>query len=338
MRCAIKLKQIVDIGRIRQNIEFIKSKCGVKVMLMLKADAYGHGLEQIALCLQDDVFAYGVATCEEGVTLRHIGVRNDVLVLFCALDEIEVAIKHNLTIALTNCLQVAKIVSLAKDGAVDKSQVRLHLALDTGMHRLGFEMDEINCVLSRLADCNLSVQGVYSHLYGDGKEQVDDFERACERVRAVFPNAIRHLSSSHSYQDEKMRFDMVRIGLDAYKGAMRVESRVIATRQVEKGERISYGNYIAPRRTNVAVVFGGYADGISREHPSSVYINNQKCVCVGDVCMDMTIVDTADMLARVGDKVTLFDGEHDLEIAKERNTILYNVYTSFKGRVQREYL
>ncbi len=303
---------------------------------MLKADAYGHGLKEVARRLQEDVFAFGVATLEEGIALREIGVKIPILLLVCADDELEIAVENDLTLALSNCNQLSKIISLVRCGKIEGDKVKLHLALDTGMHRLGFEIDEIDCVLRRLVNCRLNLQGVYTHLREEA--QLDKFKLACDKVRDVFPRAIRHIASSHTYQKQEFQLDMVRVGIDAYTGAMRVTSSVIATRHLEKGEGVSYGNFVTKKPTNVAVVFGGYADGIQRENTSSVYINNQKCKPVGDVCMDMTIVDTGDMLAKLGDEAVLFDSERAKEIAKERNTILYNVYTSFKGRVQREYL
>ncbi len=305
---------------------------------MLKADAYGHGIEAVAKSLENDVFAFGVATLEEGLTLRRLGIKNDVLLLACAVDEIEMALQADLTIGISHCQQIAKLCQLARDKRIDARRAKLHLAIDTGMHRLGFECDELNCLLTRLHQNGFVVGGVYSHLRGESDTQLDKFDEVCKLVREIYPNALRHIASSHTYQIKRFEFDMVRVGLEAYKGAMRVESSVIATRRVNAGEIVSYGNRVLKNATNVAVVFGGYADGIARENASSIYLNNKKCSTIGDVCMDMTIVDTGDMLAKIGDTAVIFDSEYAEQIEKERNTILYTIYTSFKGRIQREYL
>lgn len=115
-------------------------------------------------------------------------------------------------------------------------------------------------------------------------------------------------------------------------------SQVVEARFLQAGEKVSYGDFILEKDTNTAVVFGGYADGIARENPSCVYIGNQKCRVIGNVCMDCFVVDTEKYVAKVGEEVVLLDEKTLQDVATERNTIDYTVLTSLKGRVKRVYV
>lgn len=306
-------------------------------MLMVKADAYGHGLKEVACAVEDRVDAFGVATLEEGEELRRAGVQKDILVLTCAPDEIKRAIDSKLCIGLGNIEQLSELARLIVSKIVSARDVKLHLALDSGMHRLGFGEKEIDEVLSDLSSLGLNVCGAYSHLRVRSYKQVYAFERMCARISEVYPNIIRHLASSHSMHSSRLRYDMVRVGLSAYEGAMSVRSVVLSSRRVEKGEFVSYGDYKLEEVTNTAVVFGGYADGASRENPSAVYIRGKECKVLGNVCMDMCIVDCGDFLPEVGEEVVFTDDSLIEEIAKQRNSIDYTVMTCWRGRIERIY-
>lgn len=130
---------------------------------------------------------------------------------------------------------------------------------------------------------------------------------------------------------------MVRAGICAYKGAMSAKSTVLESRYVHKGESVGYGYLPLAHSTGVAIVFGGYADGILREKPPCVSINGKKYAPIGNACMDVFAVDTGEYMAKVGEAVTLFDSESIDEAAKDRNTIAYCIMTSLHGRVNRCY-
>ncbi|MDE6060304.1 MAG: alanine racemase [Clostridia bacterium] len=337
MRWTIKLKAYIDLGVIRQNISDVRAQTSVKLLLMVKADAYGHGLSEVARAVQDDVDAFGVATVEEGALLKDCGVLRDVLTLIWSVDELETAISHGLVLALSNEVQLARIEQLIESGKAKPKDIRLHIALDSGMHRLGFCESELDGVLSRLKSIGVQVEGAYSHLRVRSLRQISAFDRMSAVVREYFPNAIRHLAASHSIPCKRLHYDMVRVGIFAYHGAMRVVSEVVAVRRVVKGEFVSYGNFKLERDTNTAVIFGGYADGVCRERPSDVYIHGRRCRVLGRVCMDMCVVDCGDYLPSVGEEVTLVDSAHIEDIAKQRKSIEYTVMTCWHGRVERIY-
>ncbi len=337
VRWTIKLKAYINLGVIRQNIRHVRAQTNVKLLLMVKADAYGHGLSEVALAVEDYVDAYGVATVDEGVRLKDCGVLRDVLTLIWSVDELEPAVEKGLVLALSNEIQLARIEELIESGKAKPQDIRLHIALDSGMHRLGFCDGELDGVLSRLKIIGVQVEGAYSHLRVRSTKQISAFDRMCKVVRKYYPNATRHLAASHSIACKRLHYDMVRVGISAYNGAMRVVSEVVAARRVSKDEFVSYGNFKLDKDTNTAVIFGGYADGVCRERPSDVYIRGRRCRVLGRVCMDMCIVDCGEYLPSIGEEVTLVDGASILDVAKQRKSIEYTVMTCWHGRVERIY-
>lgn len=320
-------------------------------MLMVKADAYGFGIEEVATCVEDDVDAFGVVSIDEGIALRCAGIKKDILLCACACDEIQRAIDNNLMIALHNFEQVDALENVIKEGKTHLKNVRVHIKIDSVMHRLGFAPSEIKEVVEKLQkirlECGktaqnekaycLDVVGVYTHLRDETFDKKAQFDKCVQAVKRSFPKAICHVASSHSFGDENLRYDGIRLGISAYKGCMRVTSRVIESRRVSKDERIAYGDFILDNDANTAVVFGGYADGIERGNPSSVYIRSKKCQVIGNVCMDTFVVDTGDFLAEVGEEVVLLDEDVAQDVAKERKTIEYTLFTCWKGRIDRVY-
>lgn len=306
-------------------------------MLMVKADAYGFGITEVAKETEDIVDAFGVVTLQEAERLRGAGIAKDILLCACACDELKKACDLRVIIAVHDIEQVNALVSLANKGYIDAKKVRLHIKADSGMHRLGFDLDGIKNAVRILKNHGFCIEGVYSHLRDGTQTQKHVFDECAKAVKEVYPSAIAHLASTHSMFSENLRYDAVRLGIGAYTGAMSVYSQVIESRFVKKGEIVSYGDYVLLRDTNTAVIFGGYADGVCRECPADVYINGRACKVIGNVCMDTFVVDTGDYVASVGEEVVLLDGKSVQSVAKQRNTIEYTVYTSFKGRVQRYY-
>ncbi len=337
-RCVIKLAVYVDLDVIKKNILRIKTDVGVKVMLMVKADAYGHGLCKVARAVEDTVDAFGVATLEEGIALRKSGIKKEILVLACAPYEIVDLVENGLSFGLANFVMLSDLESLISARRIDAKEVKIHIAVDSGMHRLGFSESEVDRLTERMKGIGLAPRGVYSHLRVRSYAQIRAFERVCDKIAEVYPSAVRHIASSHSCAVRRMRYDMVRLGIAAYKGAMTVESEVIAARQVQKGEFISYGNYKAKQALNTAVVFGGYADGANRERPSAVYIRGRECRVLGRVCMDMCIVDCGDFLPEIGEKAILTSPETFSDTASQRGSIEYTVMTCWRGRIERIYV
>lgn len=347
----IKLKIEINLDRIRSNVLAIKRNLNVPIMLMVKADAYGFGIKEVATSVEDIVDYFGVVTLEEGVALREVGIKKPILLCDCAIDEIKRAIELNLTIALHDTSQIVALKRLIDDGALDKGNVQLHIKIDSEMHRLGFAFDEVGEVVKRLqnlrlecrkqsenlSQCDIDVTGIYTHLRDGTFNSKSRFDECVRKLKNAFPNAVCHVASSHSLGCQEYQYDLVRLGLFAYNGAMSVKSQVLQSRRVKKGERVSYGDYVADRDMNTAIVFGGYADGVSRENPSCAYIRSCPCKVLGNVCMDYFVVDTTDFIADVGEEVLLFDENIANSVIEQRKTIEYTLYTCWKGRVERIY-
>lgn len=331
-RWIINITIEIDLKRIRRNLLSIKESVGAKVMLMLKANAYGHGIKEVAKCVEDIVDAFGVETLDEGLILRRIGIKKEILVLACAPDEVFTATQNNLTIGVHNKEIAKKIISLSKQGL----HMRVHLKVDSGMHRLGMD-GELEDVLDSFKQNGVDVKGVYSHLRDASTAQKDKFDALAKAVMDRYPDTIKHLASSHSLANPILQYDMVRVGISAYIGAMRAKSVVLDARFMRKGEKIGYGNFTLDKDSNIAVIFGGYADGISRENPPCVYIKGKKCYSVGYACMDTFIVDTGTYLATPYESAVIFDKDTINEYVLAHNTINYCAMTMLHGRVKRCY-
>lgn len=335
---AVKIVVEIDLKRIEKNVLATRRLVGVPIMLMVKADAYGHGLVKVAKRAENVVDAFGVETLEEGVKLRSAGIKSEILVLALCENEIYRAYQQDLTIGLHNREQFAKIVSLIDSNRINPAKLKTHIKVDSGMHRLGFCLDELQIVLQKAKALGINVAGIYSHLRDETESQKSTFDRFVEVAKGYYPDIKAHLASSHSLFNPNLRYDGVRLGINAYNGAMSAYSQVVESRRLQAGERVSYGDFVLQKETNTAVVFGGYADSIARENPSSVRIRGKKCAVIGNVCMDCFVVDTGDLEAKVGERVLLFDSDTASEVASERNTIEYCLMTSQKGRIQRVYL
>ena len=335
---AVKIVVEIDLKRIEKNVLATRRLVGVPVMLMVKADAYGHGLVKVAKRAENVVDAFGVETLEEGMKLRSAGIKSEILVLALCENEIYRAYRQDLTIGLHNREQFAKIVSLIDSNRINPAKLKTHIKVDSGMHRLGFCLDELQIVLQKAKALGINVAGIYSHLRDETESQKSTFDRFVEVAKGYYPDIKAHLASSHSLFNPNLRYDGVRLGINAYNGAMSAYSQVVESRRLQAGERVSYGDFVLQKATNTAVIFGGYADSIARENPSSVRIRGKKCAVIGNVCMDCFVVDTGDLEAKVGERVLLFDIDTASEVASERNTIEYCLMTSQKGRIQRVYL
>ncbi len=302
-------------------------------MLMVKADAYMHGIFAVSAAVEDEVGAFGVATIDEGKALRRAGLKKEVLVTLSAPDDILPAVEYDLTVSVAN---IETLNSLIECKRILGKQPKMHLKFNTGMNRLGFDSAQTHDVLSCAAINDIKIEGFYSHLHSADVDQVKSFDEVCDKTEILFPEAMPHLCSSPSAKLNT--YPLLRVGYSAYEGAMTVLSRVIASRKVKRGECIGYGNYRTEKDCNIAWVFGGYADGVSRERPQNVLIRGRQFSAVGYACMDCFAVDTMDMTAELGEEVILQNAVLTPEITAEyTDTIPYTVYTSKRGRIKRIY-
>lgn len=356
----------VNLSAVRNNLSYCKSKLdsNTNVLAMVKASSYGSGIDEMGVYLERIGVNYlGVAYADEGVQLRKAGVKLPVLVMNSEEGAFEDCIIHDLEPCIYSLHQLnAFIRQLIYDG---RSNYPIHITLETGMNRLGFESESIPELLHMLqTQPEVRVKSIYSHLATADEirskfvmEQVEIFSRDSEEIMRHLPyNVHRHISNSEAVLHyPEYQFDMVRIGIAMYgytsdtleqehlKQAIHWYSAISQIRSVEKGKSIGYGRAeIAEKSTRIAVIPVGYGDGFRRSLSKGVghvVIDGKKCPVIGNVCMDMTMVDIGDLSIDVGDSVEIIGPNISiLEVAKQMETIPYEVLTGISRRVQRLYV
>lgn len=346
----------VNLSRLQHNVNLIKSKIGpeTKVMTMVKALAYGSGGYQIAKLLEyNNVDFLGVAYTDEATRLKSAGISTPIMVLSPDLTDLTPYAETNIQPVIYNFYSLEKIKNL---------NISIHIEFDTGMHRLGFEKEDLDQIVNILKDRpNINVVSIFSHLAGADnhsldsftKKQIEEFEKIyLEFERKTKLNPIKHLSNSAGiYRFPKAKMDMVRLGLSLYgispiKGDSKLlpvncfKSYITQIRHIPAGEGIGYGQLDkVDYDRKIAVIAVGYADGYSRSFSlgiGSVLINGQLAKVVGNVCMDMTMCDISTISCKEKDEVIIF-GDHPKveDLSKQINTIPYEILTNISERVNR---
>ena len=337
----------VRTDHIRHNVSVLRAKAQpAKLMAVLKADAYGHGLHNVASLLQDlDVQAFAVARVHEAVALREAGVHGLILVLAPpTAAQLHTYVRYGLHVSVTSPA-VAQLICTASE-----APVRAHMKVDTGMHRLGISWTEAPSWWSRLHDAShVDAEGIYTHLatandpdHPLNSTQLDRFasvvgelDPAPSVVHVANTDALFQLTDTLPHAARYARTGLGLYGLtstptpdtrnishkyskspDALAPALSLETRVVHMHTVPKGETVSYGAcWTAPADTCVATIGVGYGDGYPRaaSGQAHVRIGGQKRPVVGTVCMDLSMVDlgspggTLAKSTQVGDPVVLFD-------------------------------
>lgn len=357
----------IDLSAVRKNIMVFKNKLQpeTKILAMVKAQSYGSGVEKMAHFLEQQGIDYlGVAYSDEGVELRKQGIKLPILVMNAEEDGFEDCINYNLEPAIFSFNQLDQFVKeLIFQGQTD---FPIHLKLDTGMKRLGFELQDLQRVCEILqAQPEIRVKSVYSHL-ADADNRRD--KRFSEHQIQRFNQAVYALSQNLNYPFDRhilnsegvanypnAQFEMVRMGIGMYglssnptikqklMPAMRWVSAISQVKILAKGESVGYGRtFIADQETKIAIIPVGYADGFKRSLSNGqggVFIRDKFCPTVGRVCMDMIMVDVSKLQVKEGDIVEIIGENQTIEkFAENMQTIPYEVMTSISKRVHRIYL
>lgn len=361
----------IDLGNLRHNYNEIRAKLppGVKFCGLCKANAYGHGAAPIAKRLERlgaDLLA--VSCFKEAAELREAGVGMEILVLAPSPAYLAAALARMNAVQAVGELENAKRMSAALAGT--GLRLRVHLKLETGMGRTGFNVRTPEGVQDAAeAAClpNLIVEGVFSHFASSDEPESGDYtlgqlsrflsvaDELEERTGKAL--GIRHCANSGAVVNyPQTALDMVRPGLllyGLYPGAetgglnlrpvMTVKTRVCEISNHAAGDAISYGRiYTCPRPCRLAVIPIGYADGLHRVLSGNmdVMINGERAPQVGRICMDMCMVDVTDMpQVRTGDAVTVFGAEPTAdELAKKAGTVSYELLCAISPRVERVYI
>lgn len=357
----------VNLNAILHNINIHKAllKPKTKICAMVKAFSYGLGGYEIAEFLQHHHIDYlGVAYADEGADLRKNGITTPILVMNPEQSSYESIIDYHLEPEIYNFRVLDLFVNQLKIKGIQEAYP-IHLKIETGMHRLGFKEHEIDDLIQKLHNYNIKVASIFSHLSSADVEneknytleQLSIFERISKKITdAIGYQPIRHiLNSAGIVNFSDYQYDMVRIGIGMYgispneniqkqlQNVVSFKTVISQISDVKKGESIGYSRkHITEKDTKIATIPVGYADGIPRlvgNGRGFVLVKNQPIPIIGNVCMDMLMIDLGDLSVKEGDEVVLFNSISQLEnFAKYSQTIVYEVLTSISRRVKRIYI
>lgn len=361
----------IDLGQLRRNFNFINrdKPAGVAILSVIKDEAYGHGALRVAqIALQCGVRFLAVATIQEAVTLRDAGIQVPILLLGDRHEEeLPWCLEYNLTCCVSDPETARKLGCLA---ARANSRIPVHLKINTGMNRYGAHWEKAAPLIDLICRTkSLLLEGLLSHfaLAGEADKnfallQLSRFNEVLDQLeRGAIHVKLRHLCNSGGFLDlPQAHFDMLRLGilpLGVYPSAvcrripgiapiMTVKTRIAAIHHLEPGDRVGYGmHYTASERRRLAVLPVGYGDGFPRvQGRGCVLIGGRRAPLVGSVAMDALTVDVTEIPeARMGDEAVLMgrQGSEEIsvhEIARLKNSVSYDVLTSWRSRLPRIYL
>ena len=358
----------INFNHLVSNLNHFRSKIKpeTKLMVMVKAFGYGSGNLEVSNILQfHNVDYLTVAFADEGVELRRAGINLPIMVMSPEVNSYDNIIKYHLEPEVFSFRNLSFIEKAMENLALPEAHpLNVHIKLDTGMHRLGFAKDELPELIRRIqANPMLNVKSVFSHLATADNPaedaftlgQIHNFEEGSQMIVEAFPHALRHiLNTAGISRFPQYQFDMVRLGIGLYgvptceadKGVLHpvvsLKTTINQIKTVPAGDSIGYnrhGRAVNPMRIGIVPI--GYADGLSRllgNGNGKFYVNGQQMPVVGDICMDMCMLDLTAVEANEGDIVVIFDAEHDIaDVANACQTIPYEIMTRVSQRVKRVY-
>jgi len=353
----------INLSALISNFSFYKSLLNkeTKIMAMVKAMGYGSGSYEIASVLQYQGVDYlGVAFVDEGIHLRKNGITLPIMVMNPEIDAYNEMIKYDLEPEIYNFRSLEKFYEIIRKNQI--TSYPIHIKLDTGMHRLGFMKDDIENLCQYLKNSpEIAIVSVFSHLaVADMPEydyytelQIKDFIEMTDYIeKSLKKKFIRHILNTAGIERfPQYQFDMVRLGIGLYgfssynqhklKNVSTLKTTISQIKKIKKGEAIGYGRtYIAQKEMTIGIIPIGYADGLNRRLSNKGYVivNNKKARIIGNICMDMCMIDITDIEAKEGDDVIVF-GENlpVTHLANMLDTIPYEIFTSVSNRVKRIY-
>jgi alanine racemase len=357
----------INLNSLESNFNYIKSIVAkkTKVLAVIKSSAYGSDPVQIAKFLENlNVDYFAVAYVPEAVTLRLSGIKKPILVFHPQAYNLNTLIQHKLIPTLYSF----KILELFKHALI-KEKVEnypVHLKINTGLNRIGFNSKEISKLIDSINNDGLiKIDGIYSHLAASedkhelefSLKQINLFKKSFTKiVESIKNKPIIHVcntSGAISFPDA--HFDMIRSGIGLYgfsnkltkSGSLvpvvSLKSIISQINDIKKGDSVGYNRgYISEEKLRVATIPLGHADGISRIYGNGkgfVYINNKKANIIGNVCMDMLMVNVSNIDCKEGDEVIVFNEKYTAEqLAEAAGTISYELLTALSQRIKRKFL
>ena len=355
----------VNLNAVVENLNYYRSflKPETKMVCMIKADAYGAGAVEIAKTLQDHRVDYlAVAVADEGVTLRKAGITANIMIMNPEMTAFKTMFDYDLEPEVYSFRLMDALIKAARKEGITGWPV--HIKLDTGMHRLGFDpINDIDEVIDRLRHQNAIIpRSVFSHFVGSDSDDFDAFsarqfelfEQGSQKLQAAFSHKIlRHMDNSAGIEHfPERQMDMCRLGLGLYGVDPRdnrmlhtvstLKTTILQLRHVPAGETVGYSRKGKIERDSViAAIPIGYADGLNRHlgnRHGYCLVHGQKAEYLGNICMDVAMIDVTDIPCQEGDQVEVF-GEHlpVTVLSDAIDTIPYEVLTAVSNRVKRVY-
>ena len=355
----------VNLNALVDNLNFYRSfmKPETKIVCMVKADAYGAGAVEVAKTLQDHRVDYlAVAVADEGVTLRKAGITQNIMIMNPEMTSFKTMFEYELEPEVYSFRLLDALIKAARKEGITGYPV--HIKLDTGMHRLGFNTSlDVEKLIDILHHQQAVVpRSVFSHFVGSDSANFDEFsalqferfDKASKRLQAAFPHKIlRHMDNSAGIEHfPERQLDMCRLGIGLY-GVDSIDNRILNTvstlkttilqlRHVPKEETVGYSRKgVLTRDSVIAAIPIGYADGLNRHLGRGrcyCLVNGKKAPYVGNICMDVAMIDVTDIDCKEGDMVEIFGNHLPVTVLSDcLDTIPYEVLTGISNRVKRVY-
>nr|MBP7984887.1 bifunctional UDP-N-acetylmuramoyl-tripeptide:D-alanyl-D-alanine ligase/alanine racemase [Bacteroidaceae bacterium] len=355
----------VNLNAVVNNFNYFRSymKPTTKLVCMVKADAYGAGAVEVSKTLQDHRVDYlAVAVADEGVTLRKNGITSNIIIMNPEMSSFKSLFDHQLEPEVYNFRLMESLIKAAeKEGITD---FPVHIKLDTGMHRLGFNPNEdMPKLIERLKHQNAIIpRSVFSHFVGSDSDDFDKFslgqfclfDKASKELQAAFSHKIlRHINNSAGIEHfPERQLDMCRLGLGLYgidsrdnhiiNNVSTLKTTILQLRTVPKDDTVGYSRKGKLNRDSVIAALPiGYADGLNRHLGNGhgyCLVNGQKAPYVGNICMDVALIDVTEIKCKEGDSVEIFGDHLPVTVLSDiLETIPYEVLTGISNRVKRVY-
>ena len=355
----------VNLGAVVNNLNYYRSflKPTTKLVCMIKADGYGAGAVEIAKTLQDHRVDYlAVAVADEGVALRRAGITQSIMVMNPELSSFKTMFDYDLEPEVYSFRLLDALITAAEREGITGWPV--HIKLDTGMHRLGFNVNEdIDTLISRLKRQNALIpRSVFSHFVGSDSDSFDEFSaqqyrlfmQGSDQLQAAFEHKIlRHMDNSAAIEHfPERQMDMCRLGLGLYgvnprnntmlSNVSTLKTTILQLRHVPAGDSVGYSRRtILEHDSVIGAIPIGYADGLNRHlgnRRGYCLVNGQKAEYVGNICMDVAMIDVTGIPCQEGDSVEIYGDHLPVTVLSDLiDTIPYEVLTSISNRVKRVY-
>ena len=354
----------INLSSVEHNLNFFRSRLDDRTKILAVVKASGYGTDAIALAqtlveLKVDYFA--VAYVDEGIALRKAGIRKPILILHPQLNNLHLVIQYKLEPNLYSKKILTSFLKISENTGL--SSYPVHIKFNTGLNRLGFKNSDLEFLFSALQHVkSVKINSIFSHLVAsediDEKDfslnQIQKFKTISNEFESLFGfKPMMHMTNTSGILNfPEAHFDMVRLGIELYgfandpkttselKNVMSLKSIISQIHQVEESESVGYNRgYFAQGEIRTATLPIGHADGLFRSLGQGkvfVLVKGQEAPIIGNVCMDMIMIDITGISCEEGDEVIIFDSQKQiLEMARQANTISYEILTAFSERIKR---